>query len=149
MDSKVTLIDVSGHVYDLDKEYHYIGRSKDNDIVLSGNPSVSRKHAIIYLKEGSWFISDLGSANGTGLNGKRVNGEAKLSANDVLTIGMGTFVFCPSQTDEEAATALIADHNCIASKPSPPSYFPGRRFLSDIASRIGRGNSFGGGEIIA
>lgn len=49
-----------------------IGRSKDNDIVLSGDPFISKKHCQIHFENGEYWLTDLDSKNGTYLNGKRV-----------------------------------------------------------------------------
>ncbi|NNG27123.1 MAG: FHA domain-containing protein [Ignavibacteriaceae bacterium] len=62
-----------------------IGRSSDNDLVIN-NIKVSRKHAKLKKSANEWFIEDLGSSNGTFLNGEKVK-AAKVTLKDVLTIG--------------------------------------------------------------
>lgn len=69
----------------LDKEETIIGRIEENDIVIN-NLAVSRHHAKIYIKDGNAVIKDLGSANGTFVNGLRVD-EAKLRSGDMILIG--------------------------------------------------------------
>ena len=57
----------------LEKDQISIGRAKENDIVID-NIAVSRKHAEITRKEGgAYFIRDLGSSNGTFLNGAQID----------------------------------------------------------------------------
>ena len=51
-----------------------LGRSPDNDIVID-DPSVSREHARLSNENGRYYIEDLGSMNGTMMNGKRVKKE--------------------------------------------------------------------------
>ncbi len=62
-----------------------IGRAQENDIVISG-ARVSRYHAQIILAAGTCRITDLGSGNGTFLNGNRIAGSARLHPGDVLKI---------------------------------------------------------------
>lgn len=63
-----------------------IGRNLECVICLSHN-SVSRNHAILQLgKAGNWQIRDLGSANGTLLNGELLNEMAELKIGDVVQI---------------------------------------------------------------
>lgn len=67
-----------------------IGRSEDNDIVLSGKyTSVSRYHAEIFINhdEDLFILTDLGSTNGTYVNGKRITESILLKKRDVVKIG--------------------------------------------------------------
>ena len=63
-----------------------IGRNTDNNIVIN-DPSVSRNHAQLSKQSNTYFIKDLGSSNGTFINGKRVNGICELNKNDILKLG--------------------------------------------------------------
>jgi pSer/pThr/pTyr-binding forkhead associated (FHA) protein len=75
----------------LDQEVISIGRAQENDIVIN-NLSVSRYHAIIYNKGGKVVIKDLGSSNGTFVNGARVE-ESELWIGDVVLIGKHVLKF--------------------------------------------------------
>ncbi len=67
-----------------------IGRRPDNDIVVS-DLGVSKQHAELRLSPtGRYQIIDLGSHNGTFVNGARVN-QAELNENDIIAIGHATF----------------------------------------------------------
>lgn len=56
-----------------------IGKSKDRvNGVIIGNPAVSRVHCKILYQNGTYFIVDMGSSNGTFLNGKRVSATEPL-----------------------------------------------------------------------
>jgi hypothetical protein len=62
-----------------------IGRHLGCDMVLS-DPSVSRRHARLVFRDGSWVVQDLQSTNGTVLNGTRV-GRCELRPGDQLILG--------------------------------------------------------------
>ena len=69
-----------------------IGRSPENDIFLD-DVTVSRKHAIFERRaDGSWFIRDVGSLNGTYVNGEQVD-ETKLASGDQVQIGKFKLTF--------------------------------------------------------
>src|SRR5919199_444474 len=58
-----------------------IGRGAGNDIRLD-HPTISRDHALIRRLDGGYVISDLGSTNGTFVNGQRVYAPRPLSGGD-------------------------------------------------------------------
>jgi hypothetical protein len=67
-----------------------IGRAEgQNDIVID-HPSVSRVHCeIFYDGEGNAFLTDVGSANGTYVNGRRITDSALLRQTDIVKLGFG------------------------------------------------------------
>ncbi|MGI9184821.1 MAG: FHA domain-containing protein [Solirubrobacteraceae bacterium] len=62
-----------------------IGRHPACDVVLSG-AEVSRRHARLFFRDGSWVVQDLQSTNGTSVNGVRV-GRCALCPGDHLVLG--------------------------------------------------------------
>ena len=93
-----------------------IGRVAGNTIVL-GHPLVSRGHAQIDIEAGSCLLMDLGSANGTSLNGRRLQSNVPeiLHDNAIITIGPFELHFTatlisttqePQLTDEELRASL-------------------------------------------
>ena len=62
-----------------------IGRSSACQIVL-GDDTVSRRHAELRYEDGRWLLRDLGSSNGTYVNGRCVT-EAEVRAGDVIHLG--------------------------------------------------------------
>jgi hypothetical protein len=65
-----------------------IGRDLDNQVVFV-DPTVSGRHAVTNLRDGAWWIEDLGSTNGSFVNSQRVEPgrPALLRSGDVLQIG--------------------------------------------------------------
>ena len=68
-----------------------IGRLADCDVVLK-DKGASRKHAQLKLRNGTWTLTDLGSTNGTRLNGQTVQAR-ELSDGDTITIGSTVIEF--------------------------------------------------------
>ncbi|HYO56742.1 FHA domain-containing protein, partial [Archangium sp.] len=76
----------SGEEFALEDGEYVIGRAKDNPIRIP-DTSVSRKHVLIRRVGGGWAASDLGSGNGTLLNGEPLTDALPLSHGDTLTLG--------------------------------------------------------------
>lgn len=68
-----------------------IGRALECDLTLA-DLSVSRWHAKLHHEDGGWRLSDLGSTNGTRLNGWRVTKPVEVKAGDMVSFGGLTFV---------------------------------------------------------
>jgi len=68
-----------------------IGRAPDNDIVI-GDPATSGHHCRIEVRVGAYWVSDLGSTNGTLVNGEPII-DKQLDHGDVLSIGQNTIRF--------------------------------------------------------
>jgi DNA-binding SARP family transcriptional activator len=64
-----------------------IGRGAENDVVIEGDVTVSRRHAEITRRESGWSIRDFGSSNGTYLGTERIEGECPLRDGDEVHIG--------------------------------------------------------------
>ena len=72
----------------VDRDWVVIGRGRGADVVLA-EPTISRAHAAIGFEEESFFVQDLGSTNGTLVNGSR---EEKTSLSNGDEIQMGKLV---------------------------------------------------------
>lgn len=70
----------------LDRSRLLVGRAPDNDLVLDES-SVSARHARIDVEPDGAFVTDLGSTNGTFVDGRRVTGSAELTVGLVLALG--------------------------------------------------------------
>jgi FhaA, N-terminal domain/FHA domain len=69
-----------------------LGRSRKCDIVVD-DPNVSREHAEIRPRGGSWVLRDLGSTNGSSINGRRTDGAEVLKPGDEIELGTSTMTF--------------------------------------------------------
>lgn len=91
--------------FELNKASVLLGRAMTNDIVL-GDARVSRAHAQIVCKPEGCTLIDLGSSNGTRLNGNQIK-EQLLEPGDTLTMGSSTLVFEAAGAIEEADLTII------------------------------------------
>jgi pSer/pThr/pTyr-binding forkhead associated (FHA) protein len=83
-----------------------IGRSPQGDLFID-NPAVSFHHARVYSEAGVYYVQDLGSLNGTFLNGIRIT-QAPLTQGDVITIGKHTVRFAKERAGATPPAAAPA-----------------------------------------
>lgn len=93
-----------------------IGRAPDNTISLEGDADSSRYHAVIAARRDGFYLSDLGSTNGTMVNRRPVVGEQLLRDGDVASVG-GSTTFEFQLTDERNARAA-QEEAARASEPA-------------------------------
>jgi hypothetical protein len=106
-----------GKAFPLDKDEMFIGREANNDITIN-DPEVSRKHARLFVQGGNMILEDLGSTNGTSVNGQRLTGPYVLRAGEIITLGEKiTLLF---ETTGNDANATMASSRI----PSQPQYIP-------------------------
>ncbi len=79
-----------------------LGRSQSCELPLP-SAEASRRHAEVGCRDGAWVVRDLGSTNGTQVNGETVSGERVLSPGDRIEIGACTITFC--QMERRGASA--------------------------------------------
>jgi uncharacterized RDD family membrane protein YckC len=94
---------------DLRSDKLTVGRSRRCDVAIN-DPSVSRKHVFLTVGEGKVHLQDLGSSNGTFVNGERVTTEAELYDGDALRLGDAeTIVEVCQGSFETPSDSLSAD----------------------------------------
>ncbi len=84
----------NGPLHEVTSPMIHIGRGPHNDVVI-GDVSVSDAHAKLQLRNDGWYVVDLGTTNGTHVNGARVAGERKLHGSPVIRFGSVTAIFRP------------------------------------------------------
>lgn len=75
-----------------------LGRGDHNDLVLDDS-SVSTSHAKLQLRDGIWFLSDLGTTNGTLVEGEEVVDEMALAPGATIRLGEMALLFDPADVD--------------------------------------------------
>lgn len=76
---------VKGRKFNLEQEENFVGRLPQNPIAID-DPSISGRHCSIIREDRRYTLVDLGSTNGTRLNGARVN-KVPLKPKDIIQIG--------------------------------------------------------------
>jgi len=92
--------------YDLPEGTTSLGRADENDIVLGGD-LVSRKHAKLHVEGDALRVEDLGSRNGSRVNGIPFQGSRALVPGDTLTLGENSLSIRQPHTVESAATEMV------------------------------------------
>ncbi len=129
---------VPGKTFLLESEETTVGRDLSNDIPIS-DPEVSRRHARFFIQNDNAFVEDLGSTNGTFLNGERIDSPQQLRKGDVITFGESVVMAYDKQVEEPDITDA---HAPVAPTPEPeyvsrvpePMYAPEEElYLEELA----------------
>jgi len=108
-----------GQRFSLTQTTAIIGRTAGNDVVVN-HPEVSRRHASLTWDGRQFIIQDLGSANGTFVNGVRLTAPQVLQPGDA--IGLGPTVLL----DFQAALPVVSPSDTLRARPAapPPAHAP-------------------------
>jgi len=109
-----------GKVYELTSVSMTIGRDPMSEIALN-DPEVSRRHARLNSTLSGYRIQDLGSTNGTFVDGVRLSGEPlDLESGQVISIGGGVVLLYQALVDVDELSATMLDVDMTsAESPSP------------------------------
>ncbi len=111
-------------IYELNKDIITLGRDITNDIVIN-DPEVSRHHCRMTRGGGGYTLEDLGSTNGTFVNGQRLTGARPLAGGDMIGLGetvtLGYESTIPAPEPGQQAT-MMGSAAQQAAYPPQPSY---------------------------
>lgn len=104
-----------------------IGRSADNTIHID-DPGVARYHAMIEKRVNGFWLNDLGSTNGTLVNGTKIAAEHQLKEGDAISLGNGAAIRVAPMQEQAAPTttpsASTKESPVVETPPPPPTPTP-------------------------
>lgn len=80
-------------VVPLERDRIALGKASTNDAIIYWDGTVSRLHAVVERYASGWAVRDMGSRNGTYLNGERIVGDRTLRPGDEIRIGETRLAF--------------------------------------------------------
>jgi len=107
-----------GKVFELAKSEMFIGRDTTNDIVVNDS-EISRKHARLIMQAGGYVLEDLGSTNGTFVNGQRLMGPHVLRAGETVMLGENVSLAVEAGYDADATVAAMPMQRPTYAPPEP------------------------------
>jgi len=100
------------HTVKLAEGVTVVGRQEGNQLRINSS-QVSRKHCQLFENQGVLVVKDLGSANGTLVNGKKIEDQRVLEPGDILTIGSVKFrvekIGAPTKKPQPAAPGKMTE----------------------------------------
>jgi pSer/pThr/pTyr-binding forkhead associated (FHA) protein len=118
-----------GTVYALDGDQLSIGRDSANEITVN-DAEVSRRHARLTFQGGKYVLEDMGSTNGTFVNGQRLTGPRVLKSGEVISLGE-QIVFVYEAVDSDPGATMVSprkvpEARSVAAPPPPPQSYSGQ-----------------------
>ena len=127
-----------GKAFTLSKSEIIIGRDVNADVAIN-TAEVSRRHTRLHLDAGVYIIEDLGSTNGTFINGQRLTTPVPLRSGDIIMLGeAATLVYEASQFDPNATMispasgqgltpeSVVPQQVIPPAPPAPPQAYAGQ-----------------------
>lgn len=111
-----------------------IGKDAQNDLVLNDDPAVSRVHALLEHVSPGWCVTDLGSTNGTYVNGGRITAPRMLLDSDEILVGRTRLLLHDPSSRGDVTTEPL--------RP-PPARTPGeQKVLIELCRPVLSGQAF-------
>jgi pSer/pThr/pTyr-binding forkhead associated (FHA) protein len=79
--------------FPLEADRTTIGKAAENDVSLAEDPTASHLHAVLERFAAGWCVTDLGSSNGTWVNGERIWSSRRLRNGDEIRVGQTRLIF--------------------------------------------------------
>jgi len=129
-----------GAAFTLEGDQLTIGRDSTNEVVIN-DAEISRRHARLTFQGGKYVLEDLGSTNGTFVNGQRLAGPRVLKAGEVVSFGEQIVLVFEVSTFDPGATiaspraaAVPSASRPVAPPPPAPAEYAGSVPASPMAA---------------
>jgi predicted component of type VI protein secretion system len=132
-----------GAAYTLEGDQLMIGRDSTNEIVIN-DAEVSRRHARLTFQGGKYVLEDLGSTNGTFVNGQRLAGPRVLKAGEVVSFGEQIVLVFEVVSIDPGATVMspraaavpVVSRPTLMQPPPPPTEYAGSIPASPVSEPV-------------
>lgn len=111
-----------GVTFPLEGDQLTIGRDSSNAVAINDS-EVSRRHARLSFQGGKYVVEDLGSTNGTFVNGQRLSGPVVLKPGDVVSLGE-QIVLMYDVIHQDAGATMASARKAPRPAPSAPAVMP-------------------------
>ena len=116
-----------GVTFPLEGDQLIIGRDSSNGVAIN-DAEISRKHSRLSFQGGKYVLEDLGSTNGTFVNGQRLAGPVVLKPGDVVSLGEQIVLMYDAINLDPGATVAVSRKALRVepphAQPSAPAYAP-------------------------
>lgn len=112
-----------GKTFPLEGDIITIGREAGNTIVIN-DAEVSRKHSQLTLQGGKYVLTDMGSTNGTFVNGQRITGPHVLVPGEVISLGEQITLLFESLTQIDPNATMLSSSARLGAAPRPAAPAP-------------------------
>jgi len=131
-----------GAIFTLEGDQLTIGRDSTNEITIN-DAEVSRRHARLTFQGGKYVLEDLGSTNGTFVNGQRLAGPRVLKAGEVVSFGEQIVLVFEVSTNDPGATMVSPRAAAVpsASRPASPPPPPPAEYAGSMPSSPAPGST--------
>jgi pSer/pThr/pTyr-binding forkhead associated (FHA) protein len=106
-----------GATFSLEGDQILIGRDSTSNITIN-DAEVSRKHARLNFQGGKYVLEDLGSTNGTFVNGQRLVSPVVLKSGDVVSLGEQIVLMFEALSVDPGATVMVPHKSAPSAAPS-------------------------------
>jgi pSer/pThr/pTyr-binding forkhead associated (FHA) protein len=111
----------------LEADRSTIGKAAENDIAVDDDATASGLHAVLERFAAGWCVTDLGSSNGTWVNGERIWASRRLRHGDEIRIGQTRLVFrdplapagAATEVEEAAPNLTTREHDVLVALCRP------------------------------
>ena len=90
--------------FSLEADRTTVGKAAENDVAFDDDPTASHLHAVLERFAAGWCVTDLGSSNGTWVNGERIWSSHRLRHGDEIRVGQTRLIFRDPLSAEGAQT---------------------------------------------
>lgn len=109
-----------GKIFALTQDEVVLGRDVGNEIVIN-DAEISRRHTRLLMQDENYIVEDLGSTNGTFINGKKISGPTVLEAGQTIRLGENITLSYEIAGFDPDATIASGQRKAPAAKPAAPA----------------------------